>query len=387
MSTKLERDIENQMAIVHDLATEAEVWTSRPAWLEFSTNNVCNLRCTMCAQADGLPVKVMPNEEARRLLDEVLPSVSVITPSAISEPLLGNIDLILEKCRQHEVYLNLTTNATVLDGKRFRAMADRIARLNISFDSHVPEVFERIRVRAKFPVVVKNIREILPAATELGVPITFVFVLMSENASHLPETVDFLADLGASEARAQIRVQRLLGGELGSRAEHLEVHRRYSQDEIVGFIDRAVERARERKVLFYVDAEEPYHRVVAPIPPVLRSIGPELLEVVTEAVRRKYPQFCSMAATYLKVDPDGTVYPCCRQPAELVMGNARETPIEEIWNGEKFREFRRRMFAGDYPKACLGCDVLVGNPHFKTLVPQAHRESAPAPEGARTTAR
>jgi radical SAM protein with 4Fe4S-binding SPASM domain len=385
MKTKLERDIANQMAIVHDLATQSETWTSRPPWLEFSTNNVCNLRCVMCAQADGLPVKVMPNEVARKLLDDVLPTACVVTPSAISEPMLGNIQLVLEKCREHEAYVNLTTNATVLDGKRFRAMADRVAKLNISFDSHVPEVLERIRVRAKFDVVVAHIREILPIARELGVPVAFVFVLMSENAAHLPETVDFLADLGASEAGAQIRVQRLLGGEIGSRAEDLEVHRRYSREEIVGFLDRAAERARARKVRFYVDAEEPYQRIVAPIPDVLRSIPPELLEVVAEAIRRKYPGFCSMAAYYLKVDPDGTVYPCCRQPAELKMGNALETPIWEIWNGEKYREFRRRMFAGDYPEACRGCDVLVGNPHFQALRERA--EAAEAQVEIRAVAR
>ena len=43
-------------ATIHDLATQAEVWQSRPSWLEFAPNNVCNLRCVMCGQSDGVPV-------------------------------------------------------------------------------------------------------------------------------------------------------------------------------------------------------------------------------------------------------------------------------------------------------------------------------------------
>lgn len=367
MPTKLERDIENQLAMIHDLATKAETWSSRPGWIEFSTNNVCNLRCVMCAQADGLPLMAMAPEEARRFLEQVLPSACNVTPSAISEPFLGNMDLMVELCRKHEVFLTIYTNGTVLDARRFRAMADRIAKLYVSFDSHVPEVFERIRVRAKFDAVVRHIREILPVAAELGVPMGFVFVMMADNTPHLPEYVDYLADLGASEARAQIRVQRLLYDVTAAKERGYAVEDRFTREEICGFLDRAAERARARGVALHVDAAAPFGRSVHPIPPVQRGIGAELLEFVTEAVRRRYPGFCSMAAYYMKVEPDGTVYPCCRQPRELRMGNVREKSVEEIWNGPEYREFRRRMFAGEYPPSCRGCDVLVDNPAFRAL--------------------
>jgi hypothetical protein len=38
--------------------------------------------------------------------------------------------------------------------------------------------------------------------------------------------------------------------------------------------------------------------------------------------------------------------------------------LEQIWNGDKYRAFRRRMHARDYPDVCRGCDVLTANPHF-----------------------
>jgi radical SAM protein with 4Fe4S-binding SPASM domain len=71
-----------------------------------------------------------------------------------------------------------------------------------------------------------------------------------------------------------------------------------------------------------------------------------------------------MASHYLKINPDGLVYPCCRAPQELVMGNLLEASFEKIWNNEPFKEFRRRMHAGDYLECCSTCDVLTSNPHF-----------------------
>ena len=82
-------------------------------------------------------------------------------------------------------------------------------------------------------------------------------------------------------------------------------------------------------------------------------------------VQERYPRFCAMSSIYLKIEPNGDVYPCCVAPPELKMGNVNQASVEEIWNGKEYRNFRARMFAGDYPEACLGCDQLVANPFFR----------------------
>ena len=115
---------------------------------------------------------------------------------------------------------------------------------------------------------------------------------------------------------------------------------------------------------FRVELDEPFRRSVQPVPPRFRWIMGHLVVTQTDYIRANYPGFCSMATYHLKVAPTGEVYPCCRAPRELVMGNVREETVEEIWNGEKYREFRRRMFAGDYPDPCSTCDILIANPLF-----------------------
>lgn len=363
MAGKLTREIDNYMAIVHDLASEAEEWLSRPAWLEFAPNNLCNLRCVMCGQADGVPLVVMKREEAGKLLDEILPTASLWTPSALSEPMLADIRQVIEKCRQHEVWLNLYSNATVLDGKRFLEIQDRIQKLHISFDSHHKAVLESLRVRAKFEEVVEHIREILPLAAKHGVPVGFVAVLMADNLPHLAEFIDFLADLGAADARCDLRVQPMLYNAVG--CEGRNVTDRFTLPQIERELDRACERARARKINFYVDFDEPLRRAVTVVPPHVRGILPDMLIHMTETIRERYPHFCRMASYYMKIEPDGRVFPCCRAPHELEMGNVKQESVEQIWNGAKYREFRRKMFAGEYPNSCKTCSFLVDNPAFE----------------------
>jgi len=87
-------------------------------------------------------------------------------------------------------------------------------------------------------------------------------------------------------------------------------------------------------------------------------------ELHMSSFARIYPRFCNMAAHYLKVTPDGDVFPCCRGPSSLKMGNVAKASFEEIWNGEPYRRFRERMFSRDYPAVCRTCSVLTSNPYF-----------------------
>lgn len=368
--TKVVRELKNYYAVVADLASRSENWSSQPSWLEFAPNNVCNLRCIMCAQADGVPIEVMKKEDAIRMLDGVLPDVSLWTPSALSEPMLANMRLVLEKCREHEVYLNMHSNCTLLTGEKFEGMADRIHKLWISFDSNRKETFEALRAGANFDVVVQNIRDVLRVAAERRIPVGFVAVLVKDNLETMHELVDFLANLGATTAQADLRVQPMLDN--ATRCRDQDVFTAFTEQQIARCLDAACERARERGMNFHVDMAEPFRRAVVSQPLIERRITPDVLSILIDEVRERFPGFCSMASHYVKIEPSGDVFPCCRAPRELRMGNVHEKPLAEIWNGEQYRSFRRSMFDGDYPAPCRGCDVLVANPAFRQPSPSTH---------------
>lgn len=373
MTGKIGREFENFLATIQDLASASTVWKSKPSWLEFVPNNVCNLRCIMCGQADGVPVVSMPKPQSTELMDLVGPTITVWTPTALSEPLANDIRFIVEQAKKHEIWLNVYTNAMLLTPERFELMADRLYRLYISFDSHIKPVFEGLRVRAEFETVVKHIQQVMPLAYKRGIPLSFVAVLMADNLPHVADYIDFLADLGAAEHGCIVRLQPMLYNATGCAGRNIAD--KFSNEEISRYLDQACERARARKLTLISSFDEPFARIVPGTPPPQRLLMPDLHGQMIERIQREFPGFCSMASHYLKVHPDGNVHPCCRAPDELLMGNVKQESIEQIWNGPKYQEFRRRMFAGDYPESCRNCDVLVANPHFKAL--QAKRAALP----------
>ncbi len=62
-------------------------------------------------------------------------------------------------------------------------------------------------------------------------------------------------------------------------------------------------------------------------------------------------QYCEFPWTSLTVMVDGTVVPCTQDfNCEMSMGNVMDKSLEEIWNSEKYREFRMMHITGEFPK-------------------------------------
>ena len=98
-----------------------------PWRITFDTNpDDCNLSCVMCEEHSDLSEKkhlrVLGHRSHRRMdigtlrqvVAEMAPrGLREIIPSTMGEPLLyQHFDEILDVCREHDVYLNLTTNGT-----------------------------------------------------------------------------------------------------------------------------------------------------------------------------------------------------------------------------------------------------------------------------------
>lgn len=53
---------------------------------------------------------------------------------------------------------------------------------------------------------------------------------------------------------------------------------------------------------------------------------------------------------------DGRVSVCCADSeGAAIIGDARETPLQEIWNGPEMRTFRRAHVEGRFPRLCAFC--------------------------------
>ena len=342
---QLER--ENLILMMQDLFMKRLIWESRPLHIELATNNICNLRCLMCSPETRPTKQSLSEPETESICEQIFPTASLLTPSAGSEPLLGDFELIVKLCDKYEVELNVITNGTLLTPERYELMRRRLGRLQISFDACDRETYEKIRVGAKFEKVVGNIRRVAKLTAEDNVELMTSLVVMRLNYKKMAEYVEFVTGLGVNTVALQ---ELLINFEA---LKDWQITGVVPEAEIQAEIDRAIEAAKRCKINLHV---------LLGMPRVYKYGKQDFklfkLDYLLEMVIKRYPKMCYQSAMYLKVEPDGSVFPCCRAPAELNMGNLKEQPFEEIYNGKKYQQLRREMFTGKYRKCCRGCPLL-----------------------------
>lgn len=69
---------------------------------------------------------------------------------------------------------------------------------------------------------------------------------------------------------------------------------------------------------------------------------------------------CPQPFYTLQINPDGKVVPCYSWEYPGIMGDCRLESVVDIWNGNKFQQFRRRMLDGlkCASEACAHCNII-----------------------------
>jgi radical SAM protein with 4Fe4S-binding SPASM domain len=348
---KVDRELEGFVRAVRAIARKETRFEHGPSTLEFSFTSACNLRCVMCGQSDDPPVVKAPPEKARAFLGKAFESVVIWNPTATSEPLLNDVDEMVRLCEEHGVYLELYTNGTLLTPARYEKLAPRIHRLTLSIDSHVPEVLEKVRAPIKAAKVFPHVEHALGRSNELAIPCVLHTVLMADTVVHYPAFVDWVADRQGKE----ITVLDLL--DCSSQAKAQDAFSAHGKQRVAELLEAMRERASERRINLTLLLPAPYgaRHVHTDVPSRVHEA------LVIEQLQHRHALasagFCPMVATYLKVEPNGDAFPCCRGPRELKLGNVFEQGFEEVWNGEPARRLRAQMHSGDVPPVCRGCLV------------------------------
>jgi radical SAM protein with 4Fe4S-binding SPASM domain len=72
---------------------------------------------------------------------------------------------------------------------------------------------------------------------------------------------------------------------------------------------------------------------------------------------KENPSFCMLGLLHTYVSPDGNVMPCCMGDiTKPSLGNINDiTSWDEIWNGEKYKQFRKNMIEGVENPICSRC--------------------------------
>jgi radical SAM protein with 4Fe4S-binding SPASM domain len=380
-NSAIKRKYENLARLREDAARGESRFRGLPAIVSFHTTDICNLRCVMCARSVVDGSLRLDRGALRRVCDDLFPTAfKAMALANLGEPMLADMDLVVENALRHEVKVDLVTNGTLLTGERYREMRVALNRVNISIDSHVPEIYERIRVGARFERLISNLRAVSEERKRApdGVILSMSAIVMRSNIDTLPDFVAFAAGLGADQVEIQLlrhfgfpvpdeevmpfeaRLQSDRNG--GSPAVR---GRAEAPPELQRCYELIVERARRERInVNFGDFGAP--------PVIVRT----LVEKAT--LDLDSTDLCWNVLHNFGLFQTGEVYPCCH-PTKHLMGNIHVSAPREVWNSAATQALRRAHFDRRPVAYCSGCSLA---PYLEHVGDASGSGLGPAPANA-----
>jgi radical SAM protein with 4Fe4S-binding SPASM domain len=344
---------ENRARLEADLWNGSLSFASRPRIVDVQFSNFCNMACIMCYPYGNPPLQKLPEPVLEKLARDVFPIASVLIPFAGSEPLILTWDLTRRLAQLFGLELDIVTNVQFLDERKFAELEPLVTSIRVSIDSHLRDVYEKIRLKSKPDQVFANLATAARLCAEHQIEVQTNIVFMAENASHIDDTIRALADLGIPTFHV---LQYHYSDPAGAASDP---YLRLPPAEIDAIFARIRAAAREKRVRVVLDlhAKETLdHR-----PAGLRFRENPKNDPWIEVLRRHFPGYCLQSVNRIKVNADGAVYPCCvADRDQLKLGDLRERDFESIWNGLEAQDLRRAMVTQDLPALCRDCTFTSG---------------------------
>jgi MoaA/NifB/PqqE/SkfB family radical SAM enzyme len=309
--------------------------------------------CPIQFRRDGPPYgppAFMDFELFARLLDE-FPDLEELQLQGLGEPMMHPrfFDMVaLASGRGIKVGTN--TNLTLLTPRRAElCVTSGLDELHASIDGATAETYERIRVRAHFDRIVRNLEGLVEARRRHGSDrpkVRMVVVAMRQNLHEFPDLVR-LAHRFSIDA---VFVQHLCHdfGE-SSLPEHYRPMREFVDDQTLLEEDPA------RLKRYFAEA-----RAVA------RSLGVDLrlprTKPRTHAPGTPGPERCDWPWRGAYVSYQGLAMPCCMvaTPDRISLGDMARDGAAAVWDGDAYRDFREALSSETPPDVCRSCAVYSG---------------------------
>lgn len=347
---KAAQEVEYRHQLLEDLLNGRFEYSGGPYEAHIQFSNYCNMSCIMCWDGRNPPVETSSPQLLQKISDQVAPHLSVMTPYSGSEPLVMSWNETRDMASENSVLLCLTTNAQFLDEAMFFELKDITETLIISIDSHIPEVFLKIRPGANVKKVFDNLKTTASLCRQHQLECIVNVVLLTHNAPHLVDTIEYLGNLGIET----VNVIQLL--DVNGRSRMIDPLLHFSHEYIDWIQKGCIEKVRSLNMrlvwsiagCYEYDFRKPDH-----VQPLERKSWNDEFD---QRMARTFPGFCRNVLNRLRIDAKGDIAPCCyATQGELSLGNLNNNSFAEIWNGTNARDLRRGMLSADIPSYCSTC--------------------------------
>lgn len=319
-----------------------------PPELYIEVTNRCNSLCQTCVHTFRAPEprRDVTLDEFCMLVDQVSLLRRVVL-HGVGEPLLNHdlpamIAHLKRRSEPPQVLFN--SNAILLTPEWQVALLEAgLDEYRISTDAAHRELYARIRGVDAFDRMAANVADFAQRIEKRGrgPRLSLWFTGVQENLHDLPDLVRLAHHLGVSE----VYVQRMVYYGQGLAQEEQAIFRAMQAAEET-LLAEAEALAEQLSIRFWASG------ATTPRDSLMSSDGDQ----------RPWAQ-CRRPTSLMYISANGNVLPCCLSPfttrdySGLVLGNAFQTALVDIWNGPSYRQFRAALQSDRPWESCEGCGV------------------------------
>jgi MoaA/NifB/PqqE/SkfB family radical SAM enzyme len=325
------------------------VATQAPVCLYLETTNRCNLLCTTCPRTfeELEPPADMSFELFTSIVDQ-FPQVERVVLHGVGEPMMvAELPAMVRYLKQRGTYVLFNTNGTLMREKKSRELIEAgLDEMRVSLDAAEPKTFDMVRGRDLFDRIVRNIRNFVALKQAMGAEkprLSLWLTGLRETLEQLPAFIKLAHEMGVPE----VHLQRLVYFENNAYG--------LARPESSLFERRDAEEGR-----FLLEAE----KTAAELGVVFDASGAGEPEASLKRLSGDTPwSLCRRPWSLMYFTAHGRALPCCIAPFSMhgyenfTLGNAKTTPLQDIWNGPEYRSFREGLLSGNPPTACAGCGL------------------------------
>jgi len=320
-----------------------------PNELYIEVTNRCNSRCETCVRTfmTREPLRDLTLDEFRALVDQV-PALERTVLHGVGEPLLNRdlVDMIAYlKNRENPPQVLFNSNAILLTSQLQESLIDiGLDEYRISTDAAHRALYARIRGVDGFDQMTENIQGFVQRIQRSGQGprLSLWFTAIYENVGDLPDLVRLAHRLGVNE----VYVQRMVYYDEGMARQQQSVFRtlRATEKEL---LEEAEALAEELNISFRASG------ATSPRKSLLSSGSDE----------KPWSQ-CRRPTSLMYISANGNVLPCCLSPYTtrdyqgLILGNAFQVSLADIWEGTAYQRFRTALRSDTPWESCDRCGVL-----------------------------
>lgn len=275
-----------------------------PVSISIEPTTSCNLRCPECPS--GLrsftrPTGMLDQTLFRTVIDQLEPTLSYLTFYFQGEPFLHPLFLeMVQYASQKGIYTATSTNAHYLKEDTAKATVESsLDRLIISIDGTSQNSYQSYRVGGSLEKVFEGTRNVIRWKKELRSKtphVIFQFLVVKPNEHQIPEVYSLANDLGVDQV--VLKTAQIYDHKNGS--DLIPTQERYSR---------------------------------------YRQTNDGSYEIKNKLLNECWKMWHSCVVTW-----DGKVVPCCfDKDAHFVLGDLTKNSFKEIWEGEKYNQFRKGL--------------------------------------------